>query len=286
MDTLTYQINEIDAARLHTGEEESLREERNRLANAEGLASLAQEALQAMDEGSAEIPAVTDLVGQVVHALNGLARLDPTQTASSNRPRRISDNLADLSLELRNLPGRDRIQPAPSGPGGRTPGVDPQPETQIWRLGDAILAFARQARQELETISHASERIQTLETVESDLLRLLGQAGLALSQKRQQEAEKMAAAIETELEGLHMSGTSFKVAFERKPDLHGLTLPDGQRVAFDANGLEHVEFLIAPNPGEGFKPLVKIASGGETSRLMLALKNVLACCRPDPHFDF
>jgi DNA repair protein RecN (Recombination protein N) len=66
------------------------------------------------------------------------------------------------------------------------------------------------------------------------------------------------------------------VAFERRPDALGVPLADGQRVAFDANGLEKVEFLIAPNPGEGYKPLVKIASGGETSRLMLALKNVLA----------
>ena len=63
--------------------------------------------------------------------------------------------------------------------------------------------------------------------------------------------------------------------FQRQPDKNGASLPDGERVAYYPNGLERVEFLIAPNPGEGFKPLAKIASGGETSRLMLALKNVL-----------
>jgi len=66
------------------------------------------------------------------------------------------------------------------------------------------------------------------------------------------------------------------VDFQQRPDPEGVPLPDGQRVAFDANGLERVEFVIETNPGEGFKPLVKIASGGETARFMLALKNVLA----------
>ena len=72
-----------------------------------------------------------------------------------------------------------------------------------------------------------------------------------------------------------MSGARFKVDFQRQPDPEGAPLSDGQRVACYPSGLERVEFLIAPNPGEGFKPLAKIASGGETSRLMLALKNVL-----------
>jgi DNA repair protein RecN (Recombination protein N) len=65
------------------------------------------------------------------------------------------------------------------------------------------------------------------------------------------------------------------VDFQRQADPQGTNLPSGERVAYHSNGLERIEFLIAPNPGEGFKPLAKIASGGETSRLMLALKNVL-----------
>jgi DNA repair protein RecN (Recombination protein N) len=73
-----------------------------------------------------------------------------------------------------------------------------------------------------------------------------------------------------------MEGARFEVNFQERFDPEGALLPDGRRLAFDPTGLERVEFLIAPNPGEGLKPLVKIASGGETSRLMLALKNVLA----------
>jgi DNA repair protein RecN (Recombination protein N) len=82
--------------------------------------------------------------------------------------------------------------------------------------------------------------------------------------------------IETELADLRMSGARFQVDFQQEPDSQGVSLEDESKVAFGPYGLERIEFLIAPNPGEGFKPLVKIASGGETSRLMLALKNVLA----------
>jgi DNA repair protein RecN (Recombination protein N) len=72
-----------------------------------------------------------------------------------------------------------------------------------------------------------------------------------------------------------MNGARFTVDLKYRANSGGIALPDGQCVGFDENGLDQVEFLIAPNPGEGLKPLVKIASGGETSRLMLALKNVL-----------
>ena len=108
------------------------------------------------------------------------------------------------------------------------------------------------------------------------LLETLGQQGAALSASRRQAAIGLQQSIENELNDLHMSGARFQVDFQQTDDPQGACLPDGRRVAYHAQGLERVEFLIAPNPGEGFKPLVKIASGGETSRLMLALKNTLA----------
>jgi DNA repair protein RecN (Recombination protein N) len=141
---------------------------------------------------------------------------------------------------------------------------------------EAVLAYADSARQEIESITHASERIGELEVWETTLLGELGRRGMALSQKRQQQAQALARALEVELDDLQMSNTRFKVDFQQKPDPRGVPVDGDQRLAFDATGLERVEFLIAPNAGEGLKPLAKIASGGETSRLMLAIKNVLA----------
>ncbi len=107
-----------------------------------------------------------------------------------------------------------------------------------------------------------------------------------VSERRHQAAEKMSAEIESELADLRMERAKFAVDFQITPDESGLPLPDGTRAAFDASGYEQIEFLVAPNPGEGLKPLVKVASGGETSRLMLALKNVLARADHTPTLIF
>jgi DNA repair protein RecN (Recombination protein N) len=275
MDMLSFQINEIEAAHLQPDEEEELLAERNRLANAESLASLAQEARLALDEGTPETIAANDLLGQVVDALNNLARLDPSQTNLAERAQTLFEELTDLSNDL--LMYREGIEFNPKR-------LD-QVEERLSlihgikkKYGDsieAVFAFLSEAHKSLEKITHASERIEELEKEKQEILTRLSLEGFALSQKRRNEANQLEQAIETELAGLNMPGTQFKVEFQQRPDPNGLPIEDGQRIAFDASGLEHAEFLIAPNPGEGLKPLAKIASGGETSRLMLALKHVL-----------
>jgi DNA repair protein RecN (Recombination protein N) len=104
------------------------------------------------------------------------------------------------------------------------------------------------------------------------LVAALLQRGQALSGLRKTAGISLGQAVERELSDLSLSGAQFSAAFNDIPAKTG----SGDSVGFNETGLDQVEFLIAPNPGEGLKPLVKIASGGETSRLMLALKNVLA----------
>jgi DNA repair protein RecN (Recombination protein N) len=276
MDMLQYQINEIESAQLRPGEEADLAEERNRLANAEGLASATQEALLALDEGTPESPAITDLIGQVQRALTNLSRLDPSQAALSEQGIALAENLSDLVRSLRLYLETIEFNPR------RLDQVEERLaliHTLKRKYGDsieAVLKFSEQAQERLEAITHAGERIQELEEEEARLLEQVGREGQMLSERRRAQAEKLAEAVEKELDELHMAEARFQVDFQERPDPNGAILPDGRRVAFDASGLERIEFLIAPNPGEGFKPLVRIASGGETSRLMLALKNVLA----------
>lgn len=275
-DILNYQIKEIEAARLHPGDEEALREERNRLANAEGLASAAQEAIQSIDEGTPESPAAVDLVGQAAHAISALARLDPSQAALLEQAEAISASLADLSTSLHDYLEGIEFNPRRLDQVEERLGLI---QTLKRKYGDtipAVLEFAGRARFELDEITHAAERIQELSADQEIQLKKLGEHGLALSQIRRAAAEKLGKAIERELADLHMPGARFQVDFQQTADPQGAPLPDGQRLTYRASGLEKVEFLIAPNPGEGFKPLAKIASGGETSRLMLAIKNVLA----------
>jgi len=280
IDMLNFQINEIESARLLPDEEEGLRAERNRLANAEGLASLAQEALQVLDEGDPSSPAVTDLIGQAGHALSGLARLDPSQSVMDEQAQNLGDILSDLVRSLRDYLENIEFNPIRLDQVEERLNLISTLKRKYGKPGIAsiqdVLAFAKEAHRQLDSITHASERIIELEVDQTRLLEGLGKIGEELSRQRHRSAEALESALETELNDLNMNGARFKVEFVRRHDPNGVLCADGQRVAFDANGLEHVEFLVAPNPGEGLKPLVKIASGGETSRLMLAIKNVLA----------
>lgn len=90
--------------------------------------------------------------------------------------------------------------------------------------------------------------------------------------ERKSASLEMGKLIEFELSHSKMQSARFNVDFQTKPDLNGIPMQDGKRIAFDQNGFDRVEFLIAPNPGEVLKPLAKIASCGETSRLMLGLR--------------
>ena len=273
---LTFQAEEIEAARLRPGEELELKQERDRLANAENLATLAQQTLTVLDEGSPESPAATDLVGQAVQSLAKLAQIDTTQHALAEQSTTLEESLADLAHSLRNYLEAIEYDPKRLEEVEERLDLIHRLERKYGGSLESVLAFAVDAHKQLETITSASSRISELEAAEADALGDLSRQGLSLSQKRKQAAEKMSKAIEVELDDLRMASARFAVDFQTRPDPQGLPMPDGTRIAFDGNGFDKVEFLVEPNPGEGLKPLVKIASGGETSRLMLALKNVLA----------
>jgi len=283
---LTYQAEEIEAAGLKTGEDEDLRRERDRLANAESLAQNAQEALAVLDEGSPETPAATDLVGQAAQALAALAKIDEGQAELANQAEVMLDTISDIIHSLRGYleeiefnPKRledieerlDLIHSLTRKYGGNIP---------------AVVTYGVDARKQLETITGAADRINELEMQEAKLLEKLVRQGNALSEKRKSAAAEMGKGIEAELDHLKMASAKFGVDFQTKPDPNGAPMSDGTRIAFDQNGFDRVEFLVAPNPGEGLKPLAKIASGGETSRLMLGLKNVMAIADEVPVLIF
>lgn len=276
IETLTYQINEIESAGLKPDEEDELRAERTRLANAETLANLAQEALQALDEGTPEAPAASDLLGQAVHALSGLIRIDPEQNSLNEQSQALFEGLTELARQLRTYLERIEFNPRRLDFVEERLNMIQMLKRKYGSTIPEVLAYAARAQADLESINQREERIIDLEGEETVLLKQLASQGLTLSAARQAAAQRLSEAIQQELGDLRMEGAQFKVHFERRLDEHGLPLEAGERVAFDANGIEQIEFLIAPNPGEGLKPLVRIASGGETSRLMLALKNVLA----------
>ncbi len=285
MDLLQYQVNEIESARLEPGEEEVLIQERNRLANAEQLQGLSDEAFAALYEGGEEQASAVDLLQMAARALAGLGRLDPSTAPLSEKAEAVSYQLEDLAELLRDY--RDQIESSPR----RLNQVEERLllirnlQRKYGASIEEVLAFADRARHELGAIEHSEERIAELEAQEERLLHAIGQAGTELSAQRRDAGERLAAGIETELDELSMARARFAVDLTWRDDEEGAYVGD-RRVAFDGTGVDHAEFLVAPNVGEPLKPLVRIASGGETSRLMLALKTVLAQADRTPTLIF
>ncbi|RJP51742.1 MAG: DNA repair protein RecN [Anaerolineaceae bacterium] len=286
IEMLTYQAEEIEAAKLKPGEDDELRKERDRLANAESLAKNAQEALAVLEEGTPDTPAATDLVGQAAQALAALAKIDEGQIELANQAEVMLDTMSDVIHNLRNYLEEIEFNPK------RLDDVEERLDllhSLIRKYGGnipAVIAYGEDARRQLETITGAADRITELELQEANLLEKLGKQGSALTEKRKSAAGEMGKGIELELDDLRMASAKFGVDFQIKQDPNGAPLADGTRIAFDQSGFDRVEFLVAPNPGEGLKPLAKIASGGETSRLMLGLKNVMARADEVPSLIF
>ena len=285
-DLLNYQIQEIEAAKLVPGEEQELRSELARLANAEKLSSLVQQASALLEETRPDEPAVAGMLAQVVALLQSLSGIDASMTDSAGLSESVLAQVDDLSRDLRAYGENIEYNPQ------RLEQVENRLamlSTLRKKYGEdeqRILAFAEEARQQLDRITNAAERIAELEAQENHQLRDLAQKALALSHSRRQAAQSLARQVEAELAELRMAGARFSVDIRHRMSDSGLPIAEDACVSFDENGIDQVEFLIAPNPGEGLKPLVKIASGGETSRLMLALKNVLAAADTIPTLIF
>ncbi len=275
IDMLQYQIKEIDAAELQDGEEEELKKERTRLANAEQLNRLAAEITASLVGVEDDTLSAMDLLGRAEKALNQLTRLDASKSPLVENLQGISFQVSDLAAEVRDY--RQRLEFNPH----RLDEVEERVElinTLKRKYGDDIakvLETRDKAQAELEQISQNEERIAELGQEEERLLRQIGQMAAALSDKRQQAAQRLSTAVERQLHDLQLAGTRFDVRFSREHDEEGAYCGDA-RYAFDGTGIDRAEFVISTNPGEPLKPVVKVASGGETARLMLALKTALA----------
>jgi DNA repair protein RecN (Recombination protein N) len=283
---LSFQIKEIETAHLHQGEDDELISDRERLSNAESLSTLAQEARLLLDSDSPETSSVIDLLGQVVVKLNNLSRIDISQVEIAARVQTLFDDLADLSRNLNQYLDNVEFNPKKLDQVEERLALIHSLKKKYGDTIEMIQKYEQTANSELDRITNAREHIQELVKEQEELQIQLREIGQVLSERRHEQADKLSQAIESELADLHMSDTQFKVDFTYQDNPNGLLLKNGRKVAIYYDGLEQVEFLIAPNPGEGFKPLAKIASGGETSRLMLALKNVLVSADHVPSLIF
>ncbi|HHV98056.1 MAG TPA: DNA repair protein RecN [Clostridiaceae bacterium] len=275
IDLLKYQINEIKAAGLKKGEDEELYKQKVLLSNSEKIITALTCAYDALFSGDSTgnniyMPA-SDTVGRAMRELNSIAQLDKGFEDIALKLEGIYYQISDVAEEIRNI--RDGIEYDPDMLEKIEERID-----LIYRLKkkygssiEEILDFCKKAEAELEEILNSEELIKKLRNKLVKLGNELYECALKIHNERCEVAGIIEGKIEKELEDLEMKKTRFKVFvdFDERVD------ENGER-PFTRNGLDMIEFMISPNVGEPLKPLSKIASGGEMSRIMLAIKNILA----------
>jgi DNA repair protein RecN (Recombination protein N) len=274
VELLQFQINEISEASLVIGEDEDLLKEREILAASERLYEAANQSYQALYDGSNGNAAV-ELLGTAERTLAQVAMVDPRLESILETLREAACQAEEVSRELRSYQEQVQFDPA------RLAEIDTRLDelTGLKRkygsnIGE-ILLFAERSQLELSGITNREERSVELEGELAKVKSQLSELVESLSQQRQMASEKLEEAIMTQLNDLNMAQTRFKINLSQTEKASGIDFR-GKTVEAGVSGVDEIEYLVAPNPGEGLKPMVKIASGGELSRIMLALKSILA----------
>jgi DNA repair protein RecN (Recombination protein N) len=282
-DLLEFQLNEIKDAKLDIDEEEKLLRERQILNNAELIFELANKIYQHIyDSDDPNIPSVLDILKSLRTDLLKLRQVDSELEELESRYENTIYELEDIASQI--IDYRDGVE------------FDPRKIAEVESRLDLIhklkrkygtetiaglLEYKNIVSSKLNDITLSSSRIDSIEEEIREITDKAKKSALMLSEKRQDYAKKLKKMIEKELKTLGMERTVFEVQVTQNEILSNdedyLILNDnGKNLKFSSNGIDFVEFLISPNPGEDLRPLTKIASGGEISRIMLAIKTVLA----------
>ena len=261
IDLLTYQINELEAADLKEGEQEELDRQRSLYRNSEEIAAAVAEAKGKLDGGE-ETEGAVSTVSAAADCVGRAERYLPELHTLSERLQGIAYDLEDCSGELHGYD--DRLEYDPSELDAVEARLD-----AIYRLGlkyggsvENMLKFLAKSRAELEKIQTSDETAAGLRERYQKSAGEAKELALRISDWRKEAARGFSRQVKKELEFLNMPHVVFEVSLERG--------------ALNAHGCDRVEFLISTNAGEPAKPIAKIASGGELSRIMLAVKTVLA----------
>ena len=266
-DFLSFQLAEIDRANPKPGEDEELATTRQVLANADKLQRLCGDAYTALYEGD---QAALSALGLVWRKLGELAAIDDRFVSYMEARDAVKSQLEELAYFLRSYSADIDASPARlQDVEDRLAVLERVKKKHGPALGD-VLNRREQLRRELHEIEHATERAAELESALSAAANAYLSAARALSERRQRFAAEFSRALEKSLAELAMARTRCEVRFTRAED----------DAAWSESGIDRVEFYISPNPGEDLRPLARIASGGELSRLMLALKTLATTDAP------
>ncbi len=290
---LRFEIEEIEKANLHIDELEELEEERKVLNNAERLrelCALIYGSIKGADPGGDDFKPALDQLRIAQRSLSELVRLDKSMEEYEDTLSEAIYQLEDVAASISSYETDIEDNPHRLADIEERLDLIAKLRRKYGSTIEAILQHATDDQAELDTITNRDELVAKLQQQDGLFRHEIGMLAQQLSARRYQVAQDLAQAMEEQLNDLNMRRARFQVEIEQVPDENGIPAcvqdrPE-QCYTCDLTGIDRVQFLIAPNPGEPFKPLTKIASGGETSRLMLALKTILAHADATPTLIF
>ena len=275
---LEFEIKELTSAHLEEGEDEKLADEARILKNAEALRKSANHVYQQLDNSGSDMRSFGSPLERLRDAAKELIKLSEIDDSLSE----LGDRLESSLYELEDIASQVRYYAETVESNAMRLDEVTDRLALISKLkrryGNSIpeiLAYHADAEQKLETLHLGTEKQDLLQTEIDKTIQEAQRLCTTLSSKRQHVAKHLSERIEKELRTLSMDKAEFHASVQHIPDDRGPFQIDGKRYAFRSDGMDAVEFLIAPNVGSEARPIARIASGGEISRIMLALKTVL-----------
>jgi DNA repair protein RecN (Recombination protein N) len=261
IDLLAYQLDEISGANLEPKEDIKLEEEKTKLGNFEKIHEHLQDAYHSLyGEGKG-----LELISRALSDFSQVAALDDTLKSDEEQLANSFYVLEELTYKIRDM--NDTLEYNPD-----RLNIIEQRLDEISKLKrkygntvEEIVEYGNKIKKELELIQNKDNHIEALKKKQLSILSNLETAGKKLTKKRKETADILKKSIQRQLKELYMEKTEFEVVMEKSADN-----------PFSKTGMDHVEFFISPNPGEPLKPLSKVASGGELSRVILALKTIFS----------
>ena len=276
-DLLEFEMEELTSASLEDGEDEALAAEARILKNAEELGQSARRVYALLDGdtsaggGSSALERLKD----AAKTLTKLSELDDSLSEVLDRLETSLYELEDVALHTRQYADTVEYNPMRLDEVTDRLALISKLKRRYGNSISEILAYHAEAEQKLQTLQFGSEKQESLQAEIHKTIQEAQHLCLALSAKRLHIAKQLSKQIEKELRTLGMDKAEFHASVQHIPEERGPFQIDGERYAFRSHGMDAVEFLIAPNVGSEARPISRIASGGEISRIMLALKTVL-----------
>ncbi len=273
---LEFEIKELTSANLEEGEDERLADEARILKNAEALSESADRAYRQLDDdGGAGFGSPVERLKAAAKELTKLSEFDDSLSELQDRLESSLYELEDITLQVRHYAEAMESNPMRLEEVTDRLALIGRLKRRYGNSIPEILAYHAEAEQKLETLQLGSEKQDALQEEIHKTIQEAQHLSTALSAKRLHVANHLSERIEKELRTLGMDKAEFQASVRHIPDERGPFQIDGKRYAFRSDGMDDVEFLIAPNVGSEARPIARIASGGEISRIMLALKTVL-----------